>query len=146
MFDEATAIALRDKAASLARRYKGFTVRSLVIRTDLEFKQVEPAPTVELIQLKPEELIKGAQQAGATYEVKGISKKFTRTELEQEAIEFVIDGQTAEGSSASLSTDNPVTGIFCNLVQGSLVEGDLCWELKLIQRIGEERLYDDLRF
>lgn len=140
MFDQASAIALRDKAASLANRYKGFTVRSLVIRRyslSPEFIQVEPAPAIELVQLKPEELIKGAQQAGATYDVKGISKKFARTELEQEVTEFIIDGQTA---------DNPVTGISCNLVQGSLVEGDLCWELKLIQRIGEERLYDDLRF
>lgn len=138
MFDPTTAILLRDKAARLGDRYRSYTLRSLVIQlypdgSEIpQLIQVEPKPTIQLQELKPEELAKGASQATKVYEVKGISRKFTRTQLEKEAVEFVIDGKT---------TDTPLTGIFCHLVQGSVVETDLCWSLKLVERVGENTLY-----
>lgn len=121
-------IQLRDRGAYLADNFGFHSSRQLRLHikknNGIEVHRIHPDPTIEEIQFDIEstesvDSIKGMKKI---FEVKGVSKTYTRSQLENGIYEYEIDD-----------------GIMCGLID--LTENTLTWDLRLEQSIREEGLF-----
>lgn len=130
-------INLRDRGATLASKFGVPNVRSLVIITREEnedrYLEIEPHPIINEVRSENQEVegLKSVTGITKTFEVKGISRKYSREQLEHHAIDYIIDGKVKFGKL--------ISGITCRLI--SLNEQTTTWEMTLEQRIGESDFY-----
>ena len=131
-------IRLRDRAAGFATQFGIPNSRSLIIRTRSQeeatrYLLVVPTPIITEVDFsqKPIEGFSGISGPVKTFEVKGISRRYTRTQLEFEAVDYILGGELRLGKI--------VGGITCTLQ--SLKENPITWDLTITQKIVENSLY-----
>lgn len=130
-------LALRDYAAPLAAKLAVPTTRSLIIRRregkDTSYIEIQPQPNITTAYPKIEAIygVGNLQVITGDFEVKGVSRKYTRSQLIGTRIDYIIDGL--------LQNNTVVGGMTCDLV--TISENTLTWDLVLRQRIGEQKLY-----
>lgn len=126
-------IALRDRSASLAPSFGVPNLRSLIIVTRLpgeeRYLEIKPLPVINLLDTNNQEIEGLGNVTGVTrtYEVKGISRRYSREQLEHEAIDYVIDGKLKFGEL--------IHGTLCRLIR--LTEQTITWDMTLEERQGE---------
>ena len=132
-------VKMRDRAAALATRFGIPNVRSLIIRTrtsngNIVYKEIIPTPIITEISNSSERMngISGISGSSQIFEVKGVSRKYSLVELEYEALDYVVDGKVDQDQLT-------VVGITCQLV--SVTEKSTTWDLRLVQKLGEQSLY-----
>ncbi len=118
-------------------------MRSLILRTrqyvdtssepQYSYTIITPAPIITLAYPRLEGLdgVRSLKLATGNFQVKGVSKAYTRDLLEAAGTEYFV--------GASLEKDGVVGGVICEL--DSLVEQTLTWEITLKRKIGEQLLY-----
>lgn len=129
-------LALRDYAAPLAVELCIPSARSLIIRRresrNTNYLKVEPLPTITTAYPKIEGFdgIGSVQVITGDFEVKGVSRKYMRSQLVGSRIDYVIDGILQDGVVNG--------GMICDLV--TITENTLTWDLVLRQKIGEQKM------
>lgn len=131
-------IRLRDSVAPFAASFGIPNSRSLIIRTrsldeSLRYLAIAPTPIITEIDFSQKNIegFSGISGPEKTFEVKGVSRHYTRFQLEQEAVDFVVGGELRLGKL--------VGGIVCELK--SLKENPITWDLTIVQKIAEQSLY-----
>ena len=130
-------IAMRDHVAPIAEGFGIPTVRSLIIRRrenkSTYYTEVKPRPAITTIQPEPQDLVgmEEIQLAVNTFEVKGVSRAYTRSQLVNSRVDYIVDG--------ILEGQNVTGGFVCTLV--SVAENALTWDLIVRSLIGEQKLY-----
>ena len=130
-------IALRDRSAERARKFGLPNVRSLTIVTRLpgedRYLEIKPTPIINELSIQNQAIDGLNRVSGAvrTYEVKGISRRYTQEQLEHQAVDYIIDGKFKFGEL--------ISGTLCRLTK--LTEATLTWDMTLEERIGERNFY-----
>lgn len=129
-------LTLRDYIAPLAGELGIPTTRSLIIRRresrNTTYLKVEPLPIITTAHPRIEGFdgIGSVQVITGDFEVKGVSRKYTRSQLVGSRIDYVIDGILQDGVVNG--------GMICDLV--TITENTLTWDLVLRQKIGEQKM------
>lgn len=130
-------IARRDRAADRATKFGLPNIRSLIIVTRLpgedKYLEIKPTPTINELGTDSQAIDGLNRVSGAvkTYEVKGISRSYTKEQLEHQAVDYIIDGKLKFGEI--------ISGTLCRLTK--ITEQTLTWEMTLEERIGERNFY-----
>ena len=130
-------IGVRDRAAPLAKQFGIPNIRSFAIRyrshKGFEYLKIEPQPVIDddFPELEGMENINNFELMVARYQIRGISRKYKKQQLEGDRIDYIVDPVWRVGELAS--------GIVCKLIQ--LTENSTTWDMNLIQKIGEEGIY-----
>lgn len=128
---------VRDRTAPLAQHFGIPNIRSFAVRYRInggfEYLKVTPDPLIDddYPESQGMESINNTELLIARYDVRGISRRYPKPQLEGDRIDYIVDPVWRVGELTS--------GIVCKLVQ--LVENSTTWDMKLIQKIGEEALY-----
>lgn len=131
---------IRDEAAKAASGMGMPQVRSLVLRKraasgEPEYVQILPNPVI--VQENPEsDSIDGLRSVRPTsirYRASGISRAYTRTEVEQDTYDFFLDGTVDAYGQL-------VGGKECLLVSVDDSK-ELTWDLILEEKLGERSFY-----
>ena len=123
-------IALRDSLPSVAQVFKISSLKKFYIcrreNNGLVREEVIPTPVIEevTLELKTVEDLNSLKGMSKVFEVKGVSKKYQRIELESEFISFEIE-----------------EGIQCQLID--IKEKTITWDLRVEQKLGEQQIYGD---
>jgi hypothetical protein len=121
-------IALRDSLPPVATAFNISSLKKFYIcrreNNGLVIEEVLPTPMVEEItlELKNVEDLNSLKTASKVFQIKGVSKKYERIQLESEFIDFQIEG-----------------GIDCQLID--IKENTLTWDLRVEQKLGEQQIY-----
>lgn len=127
----------RDYTAPLAENLGLPTVRSLIIRRrenkNISYTSIQPLPVITIAYPQAQGLsgINSLEITTGDFEVKGVSRTYTRSQLVGSRIDYIIDGV--------LSNEQGTGGIICDLI--AITENILTWDLSLRQKIGEQKLY-----
>lgn len=115
-------IELRDCAASIASALNVPTAKSVVVKGDSKEFRITPDPIVTEVSQTEEQFDSIPSMSGQakTFSVKGVSKKYSVTQLDRHELEYLIDGE-----------------IKCELKE--IKENSLTWDLILVQKIGKQR-------
>lgn len=130
-------IALRDRSAERATKFGLPTIRSLIIVTRLpgedKYLEIKPTPVITTLgtENQPIDGLNRVSGAVKTYEVKGISRRYTQEQLEHQVVDYIIDGKLKFGEL--------ISGTLCRLTK--LTEQTLTWDMTLEERIGERDFY-----
>ncbi|MBN3946455.1 MAG: hypothetical protein HWQ38_08155 [Nostoc sp. NMS7] len=123
-------IALRDSLPSVAVAFNISSLKKFYIHrrenNGTVIEEVIPTPVIQEVslQLKTVEDLNSLKGMSKVFEVKGISKKYQRIQLESELIDFEIEG-----------------GIKCQLID--IKENIITWDLRVEQKLGEQQIYGD---
>jgi hypothetical protein len=124
-------IALRDSIPAVATKFNVSSLKKFYIcrRQNNGFvtEEVIPTPVTQEItlELKTVEELNSLKGMSRVFQIKGISKKYARIQLESEFVDFeIVD---VEGS------------IKCQLID--IKENTLTWDLRVEQRLGEQQIY-----
>lgn len=135
-------IELRDLAAQRAMFFGIHSVRQLAIKIKqdplvfgpncFDYRWIEPAPVIVEVDRRDEVLdqLPVTTERVKMYEVKGISRTYSREDLEYRGIEYYID--------AVVRDKELVEGLSCELVE--ITEQTLTWDLLLRERKGKPTL------
>ena len=121
-------IGLRDSMPDIAIAFKISSLKKFYIRrrenNGLTVEQVTPTPVIEEVSLELKNVadLNSLKGASKVFQVKGVSKRYTRLQLESEFVDFEIEGD-----------------IQCQLID--IKENTLSWDLRLEQKLGEQQVY-----
>jgi hypothetical protein len=127
---------LRDAAAKKAVEYGLPKVRDVYIRRligdDYQITQVIPNPVIEETKYDLENMSSLSNLQGMTriLDIKGISKKYPRHELEAENVDYLVD---------SIDNTPDAPQIACTLLQ--LTDNGLTWSIQVKQDQGQQEVY-----
>jgi len=122
-------IALRDSLPSVAVAFNVSSLKKFYIcrreNNGTVVEEVIPTPVIQevTLELKTVEDLNSLKGMSKVFEVKGVSKKYQRIQLESESVDFEIEG-----------------GIQCQLID--IKENTITWDLRLEQKLGEQQIYD----
>jgi hypothetical protein len=126
-------VGLRDMTAKLSASFGVPVVRSLVLRRRINrsgvivtsFVEISPQPVIDLVGPR---LASAFQNSSIVleiddYQISGISRSYSRSEIVDTGITYFVDGVLSEDKTTLLS------GIECDFI--SILEETLCWRLVL---------------
>ena len=129
---------MRDYAAPLAEMLAVPNVRSLIIRNRQNtrsptYTEIVPCPVIVTAKPRLERMegLQGLQIVTGDFEAQGVSRTYTRSQLDGSRIDFIIDGILENGVVKG--------GMTCDLV--SISENTLTWNLTLREKVGEHQLF-----
>lgn len=124
---------LRDSMSSVAQIFKISNLKKFYIlrreNNGLIREEVIPIPVIQELnlQLKTVEDLNSLKGMSKVFEIKGVSKKYQRIQLESEFIDFEIE-----------------EGIHCQLID--IKENTITWDLRVEQKLGEQQIYGERGF
>lgn len=130
-------IRYRDRAAGQASLFGLPTAKILVVRRQVtdgyHYLQIEPNPitTTSAPTSETNSNLGNAKLTAVEYQVKGISRIYTREQLVGNDIDYLLNPRWVRGQWAG--------GIECAYV--SIIERSLAWEMTLSQKVGEQSMY-----
>ena len=127
---------VRDAAAKKAVEYGLPKVRNVYIRrsisVDYQITQIIPNPIIEETKYDLENMssLSNLQGMARIFDIKGISKKYPRHELESENVDYLVD-----------NIDNTLNApqLACTLLQ--LTDNGMTWSIQVKQDQGQQEVY-----
>jgi len=131
----------RNRVAGLAGQFGNPDIAGVVVRRQVDggfysYLQIKPDPVVredlpELDQVRGVQSVEALRKA---FVVSGIGRHYEEEKLRGPGVEYLI--------GARMVLDRPVGGTLCQFV--SLEEKFLTWELRAIEKLSENQIYEYL--
>lgn len=132
-------VAVRNKVAGLAGRFGNPDIAGVVVRRQNEdgfysYLQITPDPVVreDLPEIDQVRGVRSVEALRKAFVISGIGRHYKEESLRGPGMEYLV--------GARMVLNKPVGGVLCQFV--SLEEKFLTWELRAIEKISEQQIYE----